>query len=253
MKRSPPKTNLPDGRQMYFNFASETFMTEARAVEIFLRSAREHRRENIRHVRVSFKPFRSTLYSFRINRAGWAHVKFHLAFRRAPENVLEQAAGIIFRRRSAGRNTPQWAAYDAFVKAIPPSDFELPGARRGRRLSLPGPGAYQSLEESFKRVNEEYFQDQLARPELCWSPVRARRILGSYQERTDRLIVSRLFDSPKIPACVLDYLMYHELLHKFLGIGQGRDGRRCLHGREFHELERRFRFYEEARQYLKKI
>ena len=74
-----------------------------------------------------------------------------------------------------------------------------------------------------------------------------------YQERSDRLIISRVFDSPKVPQFVLDYLMYHELLHKFLGIGRRNDGRRCMHGADFREIERRFRHYDEATRFLKKL
>ncbi|MCY3018905.1 MAG: hypothetical protein NTW87_07750 [Planctomycetota bacterium] len=109
------------------------------------------------------------------------------------------------------------------------------------------------MEESFKRVNGEYFRSQLEEPELCWSPARARRILGSYQERSDRVIISRLFDRPEVPAFVVDYLMFHELLHKFLGIGRHDNGKRCLHGAEFKCLERRFRHFKEAQRFLKRM
>jgi len=89
-------------------------------------------------------------------------------------------------------------------------------------------------------VNTTYFSGRLEKPELCWSPVRARRVLGSYQERYDRLIISKVFDTPQVPEFVLDYLMFHELLHKFLGIGRREDGKRCMHGKEFRSIEKQF-------------
>src|SRR5262249_16650714 len=141
----------------------------------------------------------------------------------------------------------------AFVRSLTQSDFNLPGARRGRRQSVSAPGRHKSLEESFRRVNTEYFSTQLAAPELCWSPARARRILGSYHHRNDRLIISRLFDSSKVPEFVLDYLMYHELLHKALGVGVRHDGKRCLHGAEFRRREQQFKRYREAQQFLKTL
>src|SRR5207247_1097792 len=122
---------------------------------------------------------------------------------------------------------------------------KLPGARKSVRKALGPHGAHRNLLESFQRVNTAYFSAQLKQPELCWSPARARRLLGSYQERSDRLIVSRVFDSPNVPLFVLDFLMYHELLHKFLGISRRDDGRRCMHGPEFKALERKFERYEE--------
>jgi hypothetical protein len=119
-------------------------------------------------------------------------------------------------------------------------------------MSNCGPGRHHSLPESFARVNAEYFRSQLEQPELCWSKDRARRILGSYQERADRVIISRVFDLPQVPLHVLDYLMYHELLHKFLGTGRRDSGRRCLHGADFKRLEKQFRFYKEAQAFLRK-
>ena len=82
--------------------------------------------------------------------------------------------------------------------------------------------------------------------------MRARRLLGSYHARKDRVIISRVFDSAKVPLFVLDYLMFHELLHKFLGIGRRDDGRRCMHGSEFREIEKQYAYFEEAQAFLKK-
>ena len=231
--------------------SSGAFLTESRVAQVFVEAAAQHRPGSVRTARVSFHPFRSTLYTFKIFSDGVAKVKFHVAFRRAPEVVLAQASAIIC-CRSRGRKFLERDAYDAFVRGISPTEFDLPGARKSRQTSLPAPGAHHSLDESFERVNSTYFQSQLAKPQLCWSPVRARRLLGSYHERKDRLIISQVFDSPKIPLWVLDYLMFHELLHKFLGIGRRGDGRRCMHGREFREIEKTYAYFDEAKAFLKK-
>jgi hypothetical protein len=233
--------------------SDRAYVTEARAAELFLQVARAQPDAGVTRAEVVFKPFRSTLYSFKIRRSGTARVKFHMAFRHAPEPVLTQAAELILTRRKKERRHLDRRAYDSFVRAIPPTDFELPGARRAHRRAVCEPGRHHSLAESFQRINAEYFKGQLEQPELCWSPVRARRILGSYQERTDRLIISRVFDAPHVPAFVLDYLVYHELLHKFLGTGRKADGKRCLHGGPFKQLEKRFRHYKQALQFLRRM
>jgi len=229
------------------------FITESRVGDIVAHIGKLRRPGQIKKVRVAFYPFRATLYSFKISKNGVAKVKFHIAFRQASADVFSQAADLMLTRRRADRKNLERAAYDQFVRAIPHSEFELPGARKARRVALTGPGQHRSLEESFRRVNEDYFHGQLEQPDLCWSPVRARRILGSYQERNDRLIISQLFDTPKVPLFVLDYLMYHELLHKFLGIGRRNDGKRCMHGKEFREIEKQFRYFTEATHFLKRL
>jgi predicted metal-dependent hydrolase len=78
-------------------------------------------------------------------------------------------------------------------------------------------------------------------------------VVGTYHEKSDRVLVTRRLDSPQVPEFVLDFVMYHELLHKALGTGRGRDGRRRVHGPEFRRLERRFRGYREAEEWLKRL
>jgi len=229
------------------------FVTESRASEIFVSLAAQMRPGQVSKSRVVFKPFRSTLYSFKITRNGTAQVKFHQAFRQASETVLHQAMQLMLARRKSERKFVNREAYDEFVRALPLSDFALPGARKPRRVASTGPGKHRSLDDSFERVNATYFSGRLEKPELCWSPVRARRVLGSYQERYDRLIISKVFDTPQVPEFVLDYLMFHELLHKFLGIGRRNDGKRCMHGAEFRSIEKQFKRFDEATAFLKKL
>ena len=59
---------------------------------------------------------------------------------------------------------------------------------------------------------------RLARPRLAWSATVARRLLGFYQPSADRLVISRALDAPGVPACAIELVMYHELLHKHLGV-----------------------------------
>ncbi|HLX62530.1 MAG TPA: hypothetical protein VKX17_14735 [Planctomycetota bacterium] len=230
-----------------------SFITDTRAKELLEIAARELRPGEITSVRVRFFPFRATLYSFKMERTGRAIVKFHLAFRRAGDDVILQAARLMLCRSRRTRQCLHRAEYDQFVRSLPHTEFKLPGARKTKKMSYGSKGVHHQLDESFQRVNAAYFESRLVQPELCWSPVRARRILGSYQERNDRLIVSRVFDSAAVPLFVLDYLMYHELLHKFLGVGRRGDGKRCMHGPEFKELERRYARYDEAIEFIKKL
>lgn len=228
------------------------YLTDARVVELIAQAINRFRPGEIRAVKLRFRPFRATLYSV-IFKGPVAHVKFHVAFRHAPETVVLQAAHLMCCRSSKTRRSLPRLEFDRFVRRMGHGDFKLPGARKSTKRSSDHLGVHRNLAESFQRVNAAYFSGQLKQPELCWSPARARRILGSYQERVDRLIVSRVFDSPNVPVFVLDFLMYHELLHKFLGIGERRDGRRCLHGTEFKQLERKYARYAEVQAFLKKL
>lgn len=67
------------------------------------------------------------------------------------------------------------------------------------------------LEESFQRVNGEFFNQELEKPNLSWGSASTRK-LASYNFHNDTVTVSTIFKESNLE--VLDYLMYHELLHK---------------------------------------
>jgi len=65
------------------------------------------------------------------------------------------------------------------------------------------------LEESFHRVNENFFAGIIEKPNLAWSS--GNRRLGAYHYGSDRLTLSTVLAQDLE---LLDYVMYHELLHK---------------------------------------
>ena len=65
------------------------------------------------------------------------------------------------------------------------------------------------LEESFNRVNEKQFGGRIEQPNLIWGKGISQ--LGKYEYATDTVSISRILAER---ADLLDYVMYHELLHK---------------------------------------
>jgi predicted SprT family Zn-dependent metalloprotease len=97
-------------------------------------------------------------------------------------------------------------------------------------------GSDKSLMESFNRINSKYFYDLIEMPNLIWGNA-SRRKLASYDYHTDTITVSSLFrDSPQH---IIDYLVYHELLHKKLKF-KNKSGRSIHHSRDFKKLEKQF-------------
>jgi len=223
-----------------------------RVGEVFLKAARVRRIRSVQAVKVEFKPYRATLFSYRI-RDGVALVKMHNAFCQASDEVLEQAAHMMLSGRKSPRRFSKRAAFDTFVHNLPKEAFDQPGARRGTSRAQEKPGRHRSLGASFERVNKDYFAGKMPKPKLCWSPVRARRIVGTYEEQRDRIVFTRRLDAKRIPEYVLDFVMYHELLHKALGTRRGENGKRRMHGPEFRRLERRFPRYREAEEWLTRL
>lgn len=100
-------------------------------------------------------------------------------------------------------------------------------------------GAHHDLAASFDRVNRRYFSGELSRPRLTWSLTFTGRKFGHYDPVRDTVMVSSTLDQANVPALVVDFIMYHELLHKQLGI-DWRNGRRHAHTAEFKAAEQRF-------------
>ena len=113
-------------------------------------------------------------------------------------------------------------------------------------------GSTYNLEEVFERVNQTYFGGTLNKPKLCWSRSYSKRKFGHYEPSRDRVVISLNLDAKKVPKYVLEFVMYHELLHKVHG-HQIQNGRYKSHTPEFRRDEGKFKKYAQAEQYLKRL
>ncbi len=123
---------------------------------------------------------------------------------------------------------------------------------RGRKHLASPKGDTYDLGEIFNELNRRYFQSVLPQPVLSWSRAASRTMLGHFDPAHNSIIISRIFDSPRVPQCALEYLLYHEMLHVKYPV-EYCGGRRSVHSRTFREDEKRFEQYEEARRLLKKL
>jgi hypothetical protein len=111
----------------------------------------------------------------------------------------------------------------------------------------------KELEESFNRINEKFFDGQMEKPNLVFANESFHK-LGSYEYSTDTVKMSTIFqnlaDEDKIH---LDYVMYHELLHKKHTFNV-KNGRHQAHTTAFRNDERKFgpRAEEELTSWLRK-
>jgi hypothetical protein len=113
-------------------------------------------------------------------------------------------------------------------------------------------GSYYNLDELFERIAREYFGGQMLKPRLVWSGVLSSRKLGHYERTRDRVVMSQILDDRRIPRCVVEFVLYHELLHKHHGI-KWVNGRCLVHTPEFRRSEGKFRQYQEAESFLKQM
>jgi hypothetical protein len=113
-------------------------------------------------------------------------------------------------------------------------------------------GQHFDLEQVFHKINQAYFNGKIEPPNLMWNKTLTHRKFGHYQTNTDTVMLSISLDQPSTPAYVVEFVMYHELLHKQLGVVTNH-GRRYAHTKAFREAEARFSQQERAQAYLNKL
>jgi hypothetical protein len=111
-------------------------------------------------------------------------------------------------------------------------------------------GMAHDLAAAFARVNQACFGGTMDRPRLTWSRALTSRKFGHYDRASDTVMVSSTLDHASVPEFVVDFIVYHELLHKKHGI-DWRSGQARAHTAAFREEERRFARHAEAEAILK--
>ena len=124
--------------------------------------------------------------------------------------------------------------------------------RRGYKLTTSSRGKYHDLAEMFSELNTRYFGEKLERPLLSWSQRQTRRVLGHHDHVHRAIIISSTLDSAAIPRFVVEYVLYHEMLH-IKHPARVVSGRTSYHGRPFRDDERLFERFDEAVKWLEKI
>jgi len=113
-------------------------------------------------------------------------------------------------------------------------------------------GTCYNLNELFEKINQEYFTGSLTKPRLVWSQMKTYCKFGHYEPARDRIVMSLTLDDANIPEFVIEFVLYHELLHKLHGT-KWVNGRSRVHTREFRTYECQFKLYKEAEGWLEKL
>ena len=164
--------------------------------------------------RVEFYPYASLTLTIR-RRDEQMLVRFSDLLQRAPMAVLEGAAALllakIYRRR-----TPRAliAPYNEYAKSRRTRE-RIHSMRSGRvrPAALDAAGEHFNLNLMFDELNERFFSGGLRKPSVGWSTRAWRRQFGSYDPGPNQILLNRRMDRLEVPAYVVEYVLYHEMLH----------------------------------------
>ena len=199
-------------------------------LHIFQEAYREIRPDAaIPELRVEFFTFTSIKNTIRM-REGKLLVRLSDLLEGAPEAVLQAIAHILLAkmyRRPVDREAA--ARYRRHVSSSSISrKAHLVRQMRGRKRLDSAQGRSYDLEALFEDLNIRFFHGLLARPQMTWSRDRARNSLGHYDPAHNAIVVSRIFDHPRVPRSAVEYIVYHEMLHLKHPV-RLRGSRRCVH------------------------
>ena len=222
-----------------------------RLLPIFQESYRELRpRAPIPELAVEFFAFTNINNTIRL-REGKLLVRLSDLLEGAPDAVLRAIAHILLAkmyRKPIERNHA--TRYRRYVSSHHISEkAHLLRQMRGRKRIETAQGRFYNLESVFDDLNVRFFYGLLARPQMTWSRDHARNSLGHYDPAHNAIVVSRVFDHPRVPRCALEYIVYHEMLHLKHPV-KLRGSRRCVHSAEFQAEERMFPDLERAKHFL---
>ncbi len=138
----------------------------------------------------------------------------------------------------------EWIQSEAVVDYILRIGRDIVHERDGAR------GIVRDLDLLWQRINERDFNNRLSRPGLEWTRRVAHCRTGYYDAMTDRIAISVALDDESVPEYVLDFVLYHEMLHQAARLDILR-GRGRVHDARFRGEERRHPRYAEAEAFLR--
>ena len=202
---------------------------------------------------IRFRRFTSMNTTIRLREGG---IKANLSdiLEGAPDPILHAIAHILLAKLYRKPVDPthnhrfrRFATSDAVVR-----QSERIRQARGRKRISTTRGDHYDLDEIFDTLNIRFFHGLMGKPLLTWSEHSARRLLGHYDSAHNTIMISRVFDRRTTPRYAVEYLMYHEMLHLRHPV-KAKNGRRCVHSREFQQDEKLFPELELAKRYLKTL
>ena len=202
--------------------------------------------------RVSFRHFTGLRSAIRVKDRNIIEAQLSDLLQEASPVVIDAIAEILitrlFRRRTsreAGDCYRAWSGSPAVAQRIE----EIRRQRGRKRLAHPQ-GNHYNLRNIFHDLNVRFFSGRIQVERIGWSTRRSRRTLGHYDSSHRTITVTRWLDGRKVPRYVVEYLVFHEMLHAEYPV-ERRNHRRVVHSKAFREAERSFPDYERAARWLK--
>ena len=204
--------------------------------------------KNSRKIKARFHPYRTLRHTIEWNH-DFIHLKISQYLSNAPENVLQDLAIILLAK--VYKIKPDKSVKDSYSNYTRSIKDNIPKRKKTIPKGYDPRGKYFNLRAIFNNLNIEYFENKLSVKYLGWSKSKSYTRLGYYDRERELLVISKIFDSKKVPINVVEYLVYHEMLHIFIPTTTV-NGRRKIHPPAFRNLEKNFPDCDSIQTWIKK-
>lgn len=114
-------------------------------------------------------------------------------------------------------------------------------------------GHVYNLKKILSDLNQEYFDNKL-NLHITWfgkphTKSKSRVTFGLYHDPLRLIKIHRLLDTPSVPSYVVEYVVYHEMLHHVCP-SYYENGSHKVHTREFKKREPLFEYYNQAQKWI---
>ena len=223
-------------------------MTNEQLTSIFEQIHYQYFSKNSKKIKAQFYPYRSLRHTIEWNHK-YIHLKISKYLNNAPQDILQNLAIILLAK--VYKIKPEKSikeSYKAYAELIQP---DIPKRKKSIPKGYYQQGNYYNLKEIFVRLNDLYFANKLSVKHLGWSKNKSYTRLGYYDRERDLLVISKIFDSKRVPENVVEYLLYHEMLHIYIPTTTVK-GRRKIHSPAFQQLEQKYPDYPKIQNWIKR-
>lgn len=189
---------------------------------------------------------RSTMLSVRWD-PDCTKVSMHRMFLEAPKNVMDALACYLLKKEQ--HIAP---AIKSFIETnLKKLDYTYL-IDQSKLVSI---GKVYDLKDIYDSLNGEYFNRKLDLS-ITWfgrynQKNRSRVTFGLYHEPLKLIKIHRMLDNKCFPDYVVNYVVYHEMVHHVCPSYIDEKGIHRIHSKAFKEKEARFREYGKAQQWIK--
>ncbi len=199
-------------------------------------------------VRIAFTENKRSMVSVRSQGRAYS-VRLHRIFLAADDRVVESLALFILKKSGKAKDTLL-----AFIRKNSEKIQAKRGESKERARRLISEGKFFSLHHCYIKLNRLFFSGTLD-CKITWGirrgkPGRKRVRLGSYCPNNKVIRINPLLDRAFVPLYVLESVVYHEMVHHFIGM-QNKNGRLLSHHGAFREAEQTFPLREKATMWIR--